>query len=378
MQGNVNIDVYMQPIKDAVEYAKSMGGVTAYNWNETLSEKNVVAFGVGKFLQDIHERLFKKVNIKYLCDNDSTKWGKYFYGKECISPQMLKQIENVYVVIVLGEPVEVEKQLRAMEIESMPITEMHFSAYEKGKDCKWLEDSLPTIEEALLCLDDDKSREIFTKIFLNKIYMTKFEERYDSFAEEGLYFENGFWDINKQECLVDGGAYVGDTIDEFISTTQGEFHKIYSFEYEETNYIELCKNITENYSDMKDKIELYSYGIWNRKEEGWCTHFGESDGTQLVEENCGQKCALDRLDSILENKRITILKLDIEGAEMQGLEGAINILKTQKPKLAICLYHKPEDLWEVPVYIKKINPNYRMVIKHHRTLNYTDTVLYAK
>ena len=144
------------------------------------------------------------------------------------------------------------------------------------------------------------------------------------------------------------------------------------------NYQKLCENIKNKYSEYSDKIEAYPCGIWNCREDGWCEHFGESDGTQLVEKNCGQLCKLVTLDSVLENKKVTILKLDIEGAEMQGLEGAVNIIKEQKPKLAICLYHRPEDLWEIPLYIKEIDAKYRMIIKHHGMINYTDTVLYGK
>lgn len=369
---------YMNKICEAIEYAQRDGVVTAYNWNETLKNKNVIAFGVGQFFSDTHNRLFEKVDIKYVCDNDRAKWGKEFFGKVCISPSELKTIEDVFVITVMDDGREVEKQLKEMEVESMPITELHFSAYEKGIDCTWLKKALPLIEKAIECLDDDKSKEIFTKVFLNKIYLSKYAERYSDFAEGGDYFYNEFWKLSDKEYFVDGGAYVGDTIAEFAQATDGKFEKIYSFEYENKNYYELSNNVEQKYPQWAEKIELYPYGIWNCKEDGWCNYFGESDGTQLVSQDCGVKCQLDKLDSVLEGKTVTTLKLDIEGAEMQGLEGAKNILATQKPKLAICLYHRPEDLWEVPLKIREINPNYKMIIKHHKETCYTDTILYAK
>ena len=75
-------------------------------------EKVVVAFGLGKFFRDTYERLFQMVDVKYVCDNDSTKWGKEFYGKKCISPSELSQIENVFVIIVMGDCRSVMKQLQ--------------------------------------------------------------------------------------------------------------------------------------------------------------------------------------------------------------------------------------------------------------------------
>ena len=99
----MKLENYMDIIKEAISYAEKEGIVTAYNWNETLKEKVVVAFGLGKFFRDTYERLFQMVDVKYVCDNDSTKWGKEFYGKKCISPSELSQIENVFVIIVMGD-----------------------------------------------------------------------------------------------------------------------------------------------------------------------------------------------------------------------------------------------------------------------------------
>lgn len=68
--------------------------------------------------------------------------------------------------------------------------------------------------------------------------------------------------------------------------------------------------------------------------------------------------------------------MDIEGSELKALFGAEEIIKLQKPKLAICVYHKPEHLWEIPLYIKKILPEYKLFFRHHTSLEY-ETVCYA-
>lgn len=258
---------------------------------------------------------------------------------------------------------------------------MHFSHYEKGRDCGWLKNALPDISSALECLADDRSRKIAAQIFCNKIYLSKSKTLYESFAEGGEYFQNGCWNTGDEEYMVDGGAYIGDTVEEFVQVTGGHFSKIYSFEYELDNFQKLSARMESLPSRLRDKIELYQCGIWNKHEMGWCEHFGESDGTQIIDEKNVREnsiaCVLDRLDDVLADKKVTILKLDIEGAEMQGLQGAEGIIRVQKPKLAVCLYHRPEDLWEIPLYLKQLNPDYKMIIKHHSFCNYTDTVLYA-
>ena len=82
------------------------------------------------------------------------------------------------------------------------------------------------------------------------------------------------------------------------------------------------------------------------------------------------------LDTVLENKKISLLKMDIEGAEQNALEGAKKIIQQQTPKLAICIYHSLEDLWEIPLQIKRMVPEYKIGVRHH-TIDMGDTVCYA-
>ena len=77
-----------------------------------------------------------------------------------------------------------------------------------------------------------------------------------------------------------------------------------------------------------------------------------------------------------EEKLPTFIKMDIEGAEKEALMGAKEIIKRRKPKLAICAYHKPEDIYELPQTILGIRDDYRFVLRQHEYGCY-DTVLYA-
>ncbi len=79
---------------------------------------------------------------------------------------------------------------------------------------------------------------------------------------------------------------------------------------------------------------------------------------------------------LLRGGGVTFIKMDIEGAEYQSLLGALKTIKKYRPKLAICLYHKPEDIIEIPHIILSINPDYKLAIRHYTTCNW-ETVLYA-
>ena len=73
---------------------------------------------------------------------------------------------------------------------------------------------------------------------------------------------------------------------------------------------------------------------------------------------------------------VDVIKMDIEGAEMAALEGAANIVRKFRPRLAISTYHKPEDLWEIPHKLKELNGDYKLFFGHHSPIEW-ESVYYA-
>lgn len=71
-----------------------------------------------------------------------------------------------------------------------------------------------------------------------------------------------------------------------------------------------------------------------------------------------------------------MIKMDVEGSELESLKGAKRTIQRDKPKLAICIYHKPEDMTEIPMFIKELVPEYRLYVRHHSNSD-LETVLYA-
>ena len=85
------------------------------------------------------------------------------------------------------------------------------------------------------------------------------------------------------------------------------------------------------------------------------------------------------LDDYADNKqlsRVDFIKMDIEGAEMNALDGAAKIIREFKPQLAISAYHKNEDLWEIPIKLKTLNPSYELYYGHHSPIRW-ESVFYA-
>ena len=68
--------------------------------------------------------------------------------------------------------------------------------------------------------------------------------------------------------------------------------------------------------------------------------------------------------------------MDVEGAEINALKGAEKLIKKYKPKLAICIYHKMEDMWEIPGLILSYVPEYKLYLRHYSPSK-DETVLYC-
>ena len=77
-----------------------------------------------------------------------------------------------------------------------------------------------------------------------------------------------------------------------------------------------------------------------------------------------------------DKNRLSLLKMDIEGAEKETLIGSSNIIKSNNPLLAISVYHKPEDLWEIALIISKMSNCYEFYLRVYGQQTF-DTVLYC-
>lgn len=197
------------------------------------------------------------------------------------------------------------------------------------------------------------------------------------FIQEQYNYKNKV-KVEKDDFVIDGGACSGDATLYFAAKTETK-GKVYSFEFIDENLEKYHKNIRLN-PQYKDNIELVEHPIWSNSDK---TLYAISDGPgsfvsdQKVENSKEIKCI--SIDDFIKNnniKKIDFIKFDIEGSELNGLKGAKNTIKTFKPKLAICIYHKTEDLWTIPKYIKDLVPEYELYINHH-SINITESVLYA-
>lgn len=197
-----------------------------------------------------------------------------------------------------------------------------------------------------------------------------FDENTITWATRGNQYFDVFTADNK-EIFVDVGAYNGDTIFDFLEWSRGKESKVYSLE----PLKHMCKFINSRLKAHNiSGIEVLNCAAWNRKEQlefrdsGDWSSITKTDGSSIV--------SGDTIDNIVEHDKVTFIKLDVEGTELEALKGASETIHRYHPKLAICIYHKPLDILEIGKYILNINPKYKLYIRHYTSTMY-ETVLYA-
>lgn len=175
------------------------------------------------------------------------------------------------------------------------------------------------------------------------------------------------------DIVFDVGAYIGDT-SLWFSKLVGPEGKVYSFEPEPTNFKRLMGNIQRN--DVKNVIPL-QLGLSDQEEEMVVTSGGGS--STLVKSQEGTSVKVTTIDNFLRANdlpSVDFIKMDVEGFESHILTGAKETLKEKSPKLAVCVYHRGDDLITLPSVILSINPNYKLYLRHC-TPTWGETVLYA-
>lgn len=184
----------------------------------------------------------------------------------------------------------------------------------------------------------------------------------------GAYFDSPI-SFNDHEIMIDCGAFIGDTALAFVHHCMN-YQKIYAIEPDPHSY----KLLEQNTKHLK--IQTFQKGVSSTActlsfsvQENGCSNLTHQGSLQI------QTMTIDSLLKI-ESSPITFIKMDIEGAELEALKGAKTVIERYKPKLAICVYHKKNDLIEIPKFIKSIHPDYKIYIRNHQMIP-EDTVLYA-
>lgn len=359
--------------------------------------KTVFLFGGGTDGLLAYDYLSDVIGNKevYYIDNDKGKHGKelykgiYCYGREKMygcNPESTivlittsKYSNAIYLELVGSVPYGIFTEYQASDklgntyIDKEFINtffEMRlFQYYLSNKDALFeLFDSLCDVESCNV---------LYTR--LNRLILLKSLYHRDIMTLPQYFPSEILSRLSNDEVFLDCGAYIGDTIEEFRKQTGDKFKAIYAFEIDMDNYTNMRKN-----PQVKDKrIVLFNAGVSNRNctvtyyhDEKLGSSYTLKNGFDWPESKAELKSVDSMIDDSMINEKVTFVKLDVEGAELDALNGMQKMIKRERPKLAVCIYHKPTDMIKLPKYIKELVPQYKFLLRQHGGFN-TESVLYA-
>lgn len=218
--------------------------------------------------------------------------------------------------------------------------------------------------------EDEESKRIVVDRLKCQLYGTVIKASPDSLE----YFDYNIISLSKNEIFVDGGAYYGDTILAIDDVCKGEYQHIYSFEAD-TKKCEMMQKEFVSYN----RVSVVDRGLWSENSELNFSKadFGASSSIACKVSEESERVEVVSLDSFFLHKEApTFIKMDIEGAEYEALQGAKEIICKYKPKLAICIYHKPEDVYTIPQLLKEYRKDYKFYLRQPYD-GTTETILYV-
>lgn len=285
---------------------------------ELLRDKEIILFGTGGWLRAVEE-IIKNCGLDSngYCDNDPARAGKVLNGKKIISVVELLRNHKEAMVVIASEQYENE-MIAQLQREKFPHNQIiHFS-----------------------------------------------------YCRRKIYFDDEIVQPVEDEVFVDGGSFDGSNSLDFHQWCHGKTKMIYAFEPDKANAEKCMENLKHK---LRADFEVINAGLWSKKDT---LHFRESHSVDSrIEEEGKISVPVTSIDEAV-SENVTFIKMDIEGAELKALKGAAGMIQRNKPRLAVCVYHKPEDILEIPSYIKKLVPEYKLYLRHYIPYHY-DTVLYA-
>lgn len=175
--------------------------------------------------------------------------------------------------------------------------------------------------------------------------------------------------LNGSETYLDLGAYNGDTIDEFLHYSGGAYEKIIALEPNAKNFAKL-----QTHCEKMKNTELFQLGAWSKDD---VLTFNNKAGRNSAIAESGVQTRVTAVDTLLNGQKVSYVKADVEGADYETLLGMSQTLKEYKPKLNFAAYHRFEDIFRLPLLIKKLNPEYKIFLRHHPYYPAWDTNLYC-
>lgn len=332
------------------------------------TSKPILLYGMGNGADKIINVLEEKgIEFKGVFASDGFVRDKIFHGKKIMSYSEAKALYPEMIVLLCFGSAREDVRENVLKIASeQELFAPEVPVISGGLFCEDYYNSNKSRFDAVYNrLADDLSRKTYINLIKYKL-SGKIDYLLDCEVDESEPYDS-FLKLTDSETFVDLGAYTGDTVLDFLSRVKG-YKKIFAAEPDIKNFRKLKTN-TENL----ENIFKFNVGIGN-----FCgkAPFSMNGGRNSKKEKGDTEIEFRTVDNIVAGSEVTYIKLDVEGEEENAISGAKDTISRFKPKMLVSAYHKTDDLIKLPETVLNIRDDYKLYIRHFRSLPAWDTNFY--
>ncbi len=332
-----------------------------------IKHYDVILYGAGMAGYGVLRRLIEIYGITPLCivDKDEQKVGQVLCGVPVVQPAEIsgyvRNVSNTYALIAVKSywknklvRNEINSVLERENLQKRQYITWWFNDARKNYE-DYFTSHEKEIQNLLEILADEESKQVLKEWIRSwlqaDLYLLPehpFRFKYCGCDMDG---KDALYTHLEDEMFINCGSNIGDTIFQYLANGYS-FSQIHAYEGDEKIFKKLCENISLLDDEIQNKIILHQEYIGTKENE---------------------------VDIQFAGQRVTLINADIEGAEFDVLKGMQNIIKVQKPVIAFCVYHKPEDFIEIPKFILGLESSYRIYFRKyvHYDRNRWEVVMYA-
>jgi FkbM family methyltransferase len=360
----------------------------AFYIDQAFQGREIIVYGAGEAFHYFKEIVMRRYGYRpSLVLDRKFKTGDTFEGIPALSLEEYcptsKEQCNSLVVVCLGNQhyfKEIKERLQAKNLHHVislaDIYEIHnpfnlpteldregFDYFIREKD---------NIVNALTLFNEEHSRNLFISALRlhlqRKFTPLQISPRHEQYTPSDIVLSRG------HDRLLYCGASLGDMIR--IFNTIGKIEELVCCEPDPNQFTSIKNHLARHHHAIAKRITILPCAVYSNNKIREFTTSDTSFGSRIVTANGNHRVQAIAIDDILPGFPVTFVIMDIEGAEPEALIGMRRLIEAHRPDLAICVYHSPSHLWEIPLYLHALYPDYRFYLRNYTSF-YSETVLYA-
>jgi FkbM family methyltransferase len=344
--------------------------------------RQIVVFGSGALGRRIvSSARAAGLDVCAAADNDARRQHTLLDGVEVLAPADAAERygQTAVFIVAIYNPSGVIEQLRranCRRVATYPEFFWNFSEFVTGLTGLALPEAMlahaDELRTAFALLDDPTSRREFAAQVAWRCTLDDSLLDRPSPARD-MHFDRSVYGLSARERLVDCGAFDGDSLRAFLQRTGSSFEHADALEPDPVNRETLERFVAQLPAAARTAITVHPHAA---SDHNGTLRFDAGLGVESIANDDGAiEVSCRRLDDLIDSAP-TLIKMDIEGAEPQALRGAAALIREHRPVLAICAYHYCEHLWELPLLLRTLAPDSRIVLRRYAEQCW-ETVYYA-